>query len=76
MKKKRSIEEEQPKTVCFLGVLLAIAGVALLAFHPEVEGVHKMVSSNELTFINFVGAILTFIGFYFALVILPTPKTK
>lgn len=76
MKKKRSIEEEQPKTVCLLGVLAVLVGATLFVSHPEAGSLQKIASLSEVTIINYSGILLMFVGFYFALVVLPTPKTK
>lgn len=76
MKKKRSIEEEQPKTVCALGVLAAIVGGILYFFNPDTSALQAMISAKEVVAINIAGVCVMFVGFYFALVILPDPKKK
>lgn len=75
MKKRKSVEEEHPKTVCALGVLAAIVGSILFFFNPD-AGVAQTISSRGVTFVHAAGLFLLFVGFYFALVISPDPKKK
>lgn len=65
-----------PKIVAMLGVFSVIAGIGLSIFNPETSIAQGIIGADELNFINFIGIVVIFIGFYFVLVLLPAPTIK
>lgn len=73
---ERSVLMRSRKIVAMLGVLSVVAGAGLFMFYPVANTTQGMIGAYELGFINFAGVVLMFIGFCFALVLLPVPKIK